>query len=93
MEIKKYAVVKQTDLLNKVRLMKALQEPDEPVRMFVARLRGLAHVCNLPTKCPSQLCTAYNVNTTILLAVLKGLVDVASRPRSLLRWSRWTWRQ
>ena len=41
-EIKRAAVVKQTDVLYKVRLIEAMQEPDEPIRAFVARLRLLA---------------------------------------------------
>ena len=45
-EIEKAAVEKQSNLLNKVKLMEAKQERDEPVRTFVARLRGLANICN-----------------------------------------------
>ena len=51
LEIKKEAVEKQSDLLNKVKLMKAKQERDEPVRTFVARLRNLANICILYTQC------------------------------------------
>ena len=57
-EIERAAVVKQSDLLNKVRLMEA----DGPIRMFVARLRVRTYACNLSTKCPSQPCTASIVN-------------------------------
>ena len=38
-EIEKAAVEKQSDLLNKVKLMEAKQERDKPVRTFVARLK------------------------------------------------------
>ena len=51
LEIEKAAVEKQSDLLNKVKLMEAKQERDEPERTFVARLRGLAHICILYTQC------------------------------------------
>ena len=51
LEIEKTAVDKQSDLLNKVKLMEAKQERDEPVRTFVARLRGLANICILYTQC------------------------------------------
>ena len=40
-EIEKAAVEKQSDLLNKVNVMEAKQERDKPIRMFMARLRGL----------------------------------------------------
>jgi hypothetical protein len=38
-EIEKAAVEKQSDLLNKVKLIKAKHECDEPIRTYVARLR------------------------------------------------------
>ena len=44
------------------------------MRMFMAR--GLAYICNLLTECPSQTCTVSNANTTLLLALLMGLVDM-----------------
>ena len=59
---------KQSDLLNEVKLMEAKQELDEPVRTFVARLRGLANICIL-TK------TIFHVEPTVILALVKGLAD------------------
>ena len=59
-EIEKAAVEKQSDLLNKVKLMEAKQERDELVRRFVA-----SDTCNE---------TVSHVNTTILMALVKGLV-------------------
>ena len=75
-EIERAAVDKQSDLLNKVKLFEAVQEIDEPIRRFVSRLQILAYACNFTTKCPSQPCTASNVEATILLLMVKGLVDV-----------------
>ena len=81
-EINKAAVEKQSDLLNKVK-----QERDEPVRTFVARLRGLANICILFTDCTGNTCTrtVSHVEPTILLALVKGLVDVDTKVRSSLR--------
>ena len=56
-EIKKAVVEKQSDLLNKVRLMDAKQERDKAVRTFVARICGLANICALSTKCTKGACT------------------------------------
>ena len=54
-----------------------MQEPDEPIRTFVARLRGFVYFCNLSTQCHSQPCsTASNVNSTLLMVLVKGLVDL-----------------
>jgi hypothetical protein len=60
---------------------------DEPVRRFMARLRGLANICNLTTKYPSNTCaeTVSHVNTTILLALVKGLVDDDTKGEILSR--------
>ena len=43
-DMEKAAVEKQSDLLNKVKLIEARQERNKPVRTFVARLRGLANI-------------------------------------------------
>ena len=76
-KIEKAAVVKQSDLLDKVKLMKAKQDCDEPIKTFLARLRGLANIRNLSTECPSETCTetVSYVNAKILLALVKSLVD------------------
>ena len=76
LEIEK-AVEKQSDLLNKVKLMEAKQECDEPVRRFVSRLRGLANICTLFTQCTGGGCTqtVSHVEPTILLALVNGLAD------------------
>ena len=41
-EIERVAVEKQCDLLNKIKLLEAVQEINEPVRRFESRLRILA---------------------------------------------------
>ena len=46
-EIKKLAVVRQSNMVNTLALMTAKQQRDEPVRQFAVRLRGLAAVCDL----------------------------------------------
>ena len=68
---------KQSDLLNKVKLMEAKQERDEPVRTFVARLRGLVNIRILYTQCTGGDCTQMvsHAEPTILLALVKGLYD------------------
>ena len=51
----------------------------------MARLRGLANICNLSTVCPSDTCTetVSHVNATILLALVKGLVDLDTKGKIL----------
>ena len=84
-------MVKQSYLLNKVRLMEAIQEPEEPIRTFVDRLRGLAYVCSLSTECPNQHCTISNVNATLLLAMVKGLVDPDIQGERLAKVEQMDW--
>ena len=61
--------------MNKVRLMEAKQERDELVRTFVARLHTLANICLLSTQCKGGGGAAYNLEPSILLALVKGLYE------------------
>ena len=51
----------------------------------MGRLRGLANICNLLTNCVNETCTetVSHVNATILLALVKGLVDVDTKGKIL----------
>merc|ERR1719233_2472640 len=51
-EMRKLAVVAQNNLVNIMRLRSSVQDRDEPVKSFMARLRGVAEVCKLTVKCP-----------------------------------------
>ena len=56
-------------------LMETKQERDEPIRSYMARLKGLANNCSLMMKCPGDTCTetmSY-MDSTILLDLVKGL--------------------
>ena len=57
--------------------MEAKHERDEPVRTFVARLRGLANICLLSTQCTGGACTqtVSYMEPSNLLALVKGLYD------------------
>ena len=46
-EIETLAVIKQSNNVNILTMLKSKQERDEPVRQFAARLRGFAAVCDL----------------------------------------------
>ena len=77
-EIEILAVEKQSNLVHTVALMSAVQERDEGVRHFVARLRGLAAVCDLTivTKCSCNLEVKVSaVDSWILLLLVKNLYD------------------
>ena len=69
-KIKTLAVIKQSNNVNILAMLKSKQERDEPVRQFAARLRGLAAVCDLPT-----LCTCGNTVSMVDKWVLMTLIN------------------
>ena len=60
--------------MNEVRLVEAKQERDEVVKTCETRLRELANICVLSTKCTEGACTqdmSY-MEPSILLALVNG---------------------
>ena len=74
-EIETVSIQKQLDLLNKVKLFEAVQEPSEPIKNFAFRLQMLAYKCNFTTSCSNKNCTAANYGGNILLAMVRGLAN------------------
>ena len=73
---------KQSNLVHTVALMSATQEREEGVRHFVARLRGLAAVCdlNIMTKCTCGKDVKVSaVDSWILLLLVKNMYDTDIR--------------
>ena len=54
-EIETLAMIKQSNHVNILTMIKSKQERDEPVQQFSARLRGLAAVCDLAAMCTCGL--------------------------------------
>ena len=71
-----YSRQHECNIGNKIQLFEAVQEINKPIRRFESRLRILAYACDLTTRCPSQPYTAANTEAMILLAMVKGLVNV-----------------
>ena len=70
------AVVSQNHLVNVVRLRSMMQDNDESVRSYLARLKGAANVCNLTVSCtcPTASTVSY-ADQEILHCLVKGLAD------------------
>ena len=49
-------VVLQNQLVNIVEFLSMHQDTEEPVSMFVSRLRGQAKVCEFSVQCPKEQC-------------------------------------
>ena len=55
-EIKGLAVVSSSNAVNMVKLLKLMQEKDETVRSYLARIKGAAAVCTLTEDCTKEHC-------------------------------------
>ena len=81
--IEELAVERQSsNLVHTVAMMSAAQERDEGIRQFVARLRGLAEVCNLKieTTCTcTAIVSVLAVDKWILMLLVKNLNDSDTR--------------
>ena len=79
-EIRKLAVVAQNNLVNIMRLRSLVQDRDEPVKSFMARLKGVAKVCKLTVKCPCDpgVQVSY-AEKEIYHCLVKGLADMEIR--------------
>merc|ERR1711888_98446 len=73
-EMETLAVIKQSNHVNILAMIKSKQERDEPVRQFAARLRGLAAVCDLAATCTCGLPVSM-VDKWVLMTLINGLYD------------------
>ena len=55
-EMKTLAIVAQNHLVNIVRVRSLVQDRDEPIRSYLARLKGVAAVCKLTLQCTCGCC-------------------------------------
>ena len=79
-EMGEMAVEKQSEMLNEVRLIEAKQERDEAVRKFLARLKGLANICDLTVNCShNPSVTVSYANKSIHTALVRGLYDTETK--------------
>ena len=77
LEIEHLCVIPQNNLVNVVKLLALTQDRDEPIRSFLARLKGCASICKLTVTCTSVGCdedVSYS-EKVILHALVKGLFD------------------
>ena len=75
-EMRKLAIVSQNHLVNIVRLRAMVQDRDEPVRTYLARLKGAAGVCKLTVKCSCDPNTVVSYSDKeILHCLVNGLAD------------------
>ena len=74
--MRKLSIVSQNHLVNIVRLRAMVQDRDEPVRTYLARLKGAAGVCSLTVKCSCDPSTVVSYSDKeILHCLVNGLAD------------------
>ena len=75
-EMRTLAIVAQNHLVNIVRVRSLVQDRDEPVRSYLARLKGVAAVCKLTLQCTCNPPTTVSyADKEILHCLVKGLAD------------------
>ena len=75
--IKRLAVIGVALSARRAATLKTCQEPGEPIRNYVARLRGKAHVCNFTSKgsCGNDACIADFTDDMVKMIMINGLAD------------------
>ena len=75
-EMRTLAIVAQNHLVNIVRVRSLVQDRDEPIRSYLARLKGVAAVCKLTLQCSCDPPTTVSyADKEILHCLVKGLAD------------------
>ena len=67
-------MIKQSNHVNILAMIKSKQEQEEPVLQFAARICGLAAVCDQATSCTCGLPLSM-VNKWVLMTLINGLYD------------------
>ena len=82
--MRQLAVVAQNHLVNMMRLRALVQDSDESVRSYLARLKGAASVCKLTVMCTCDPSTSVSyADKEILHCLLNGLADKEIRKQVL----------
>ena len=83
--MKKLAIKCQNQLVNIVEFLSLQQDTEEPVSMFVSRLRGQAKVCQFSVQCPKDQCRSEvsYMDKMVSHQLVRGLVDSAVQERVL----------
>ena len=86
-KMKELAVIVVHKSINLRNLWKTVQQPDEPVRAFVARAMSTADMCSMEVECPNQTCkqrVPYR-DHVVMQVIIHGLRDNDIRVRVLSR--------
>ena len=74
--IKRLAVIEESTLVSRYKLHNLQQDIDEPIRSFVARIKGQAHICKLFVPCPECQFAEVDFSDEIIKDVVtRGIVD------------------
>ena len=83
-EMKRLAVVSQNNMVNVVRLMSITQDRDEPIRSYLAKLKGASSVCKLTVQSTGNAADLVSyADKWVLHCLVKGLCDEDIRAQVL----------
>ena len=83
--MKRLAIRAQNKMVNIVDFLSMGQDTEEPIAMFLARLRGQAKICEFTVECSSTTCTTVNSYTDKMVShqLVRGMEDVTIQEKVL----------
>ena len=82
--MKKLAIKAQNKLVNIVEFLSMTQDNDEPVAMFLSRLKGQASVCDFTVKCSENAAIVHSyADNMVAHQLVRGLEDITQQEKVL----------
>ena len=83
--MKKLAIKAQNKLVNIVEFLSMTQDNDEPVAMFLSRLKGQASVCDFTVKCSENAAIVHSyADNMVAHQLVRGLEDITQQDTTLI---------
>ena len=82
--MKRLSIKAQNKLVNIVEFLSMTQDNDEPVAMFLSRLKGQASVCDFTVKCPENDAIVHSyADNMVAHQLVRGLEDITQQEKVL----------
>ena len=82
--LKRLSIKAQNKLVNIVEFLSLTQDTDEPVAMFLSRLKGQASVCDFTVKCSENVAVVHSyADNMVAHQLVRGLEDITQQEKVL----------
>ena len=82
--LKRLSIKAQNKLVNIVEFLSLTQDTDEPVAMFLSRLKGQASVCDFTVKCSENAAVVHSyADNMVAHQLVRGLEDITQQEKVL----------